>query len=84
MNKIVFQIGILGFCVSAVVFGGSGGSVLDIVSRSFIVFVGIVLAAVVVLFLAGSMIQNSIARKAPDLVMEPTKNQNTQQQEHTA
>ncbi len=84
MNKIVFQIGILGFCVSAVVFGGSGGSVLDIVSRSFIVFVGIIIAAVVVLFIAGSMIQNSVTRKAADQTMQPSKSQDTHQQEQTA
>jgi hypothetical protein len=81
MNKIVFQIGILGFCVSAVVFGGSGGSVLDIVSRSFIVFVGIVIAAAVTLFVAGSMLHNSMERKAMENKMDPAKTQTTQQQE---
>ncbi len=55
MNKLIFQIGILGFCVATVVFGGSGGSILDIVSRSFIVFVGIVLAATAVVLVGGTM-----------------------------
>ena len=81
MNKIVFQNGILGFCVSAVVFGGSGGSVLDIVSRSFIVFVGIVIAAAVILFVAGSMLHNSMEHKAMENKTDPAKTQTTQQQE---
>jgi hypothetical protein len=84
MNKIVFQIGILGFCVSAVVFGGSGGSVLDIVSRSFIIFVGIVVVAAAVLFVAGSMVQTNVPPKATDNARDPMKNQNTQQQEQKA
>ena len=61
MNKLVFQIGILGFCITAVVYGGSG-SILDIVSRSFIVFVGIVLAATAVLLVGGTMMEKNRMR----------------------
>jgi SNF family Na+-dependent transporter len=62
MNKVIFQIGILGFCIAAVVYGGSGGSILDIVSRSFIVFIGIVLAAMVVVLVGGTMLEKNKAQ----------------------
>jgi SNF family Na+-dependent transporter len=60
MNKLIFQIGLLGFCVAAVVFGGNGGSVIDIVSRSFIVFVGIVLGAMMIVLVSGTMVQKNL------------------------
>jgi hypothetical protein len=59
MNKLIFQIGVLGFCVSAVIFGADGGSLLEILSRSFLVFVGIILAAVLMLVVGGTMIENN-------------------------
>jgi hypothetical protein len=40
MNKIIFQIGLLLFFVSIVLFSMSGGEILDIVMRAFIVFIG--------------------------------------------
>ncbi|MBP9212785.1 MAG: hypothetical protein KBF97_08280 [Bacteroidetes bacterium] len=52
MNKIIFQVGLLSFCVSVVIFSILGNDMLDVVSKSFIVFiaaivtmVGIVVAA---------------------------------------
>ncbi|MER3522586.1 MAG: hypothetical protein C4326_00600 [Ignavibacteria bacterium] len=65
MNKLIFQIGILGFCISAVVFGSSGATLLEIVSRSFLVFVGIVLAFVVVLIVSSAMIENNEKHQQP-------------------
>ena len=40
VNKTIFQMGLLTFFVSIVGFSLTGGSVLDIVTRAFIVFVG--------------------------------------------
>jgi hypothetical protein len=40
MNKIIFQIGLLLFFVSIVLFSLSGGEILDVVMRAFIVFIG--------------------------------------------
>lgn len=65
MNKLIFQIGVLGFCVATVIFGGSGRSVMEIVSRSFIVFVGIVLAATAIVLVGGMMIQRNIVDSQP-------------------
>jgi high-affinity Fe2+/Pb2+ permease len=78
MNKIIFQLGILGFCIAAVVFGGSGGSVLDIVSRSFIVFVGIVFAAMALLLVGGAMLEKNTSQKVLDKKAEQTTAQQNQ------
>lgn len=79
MNKIIFQIGILGFCVAAVIFGGSGGSLFDIISRSFIVFVGIVLAATAIVLVGGTMIVNNAREPEPERKPEPPNASRTQQ-----
>jgi hypothetical protein len=50
MTKVMFQVGLLGFFVSALYFGTQGMPLMDMVLRSFIVFIAIVLvqAAIVV------------------------------------
>jgi len=55
MNKIIFQIGMLAFCVAAVVFGTQGLTLMETVARSFIVFIIVVCALALMLF-ASSMI----------------------------
>jgi len=55
MNKIIFQIGMLGFCVAAVVFGTQGMTLMETVARSFIVFIIVVCGLALMLF-ASSMI----------------------------
>ncbi len=49
MKTIVFELGLLAFFVSAVVFGAQGASLFDMIARAFIVFIGIELAATTVL-----------------------------------
>ena len=53
-NKIIFQIGVLAFCVTAVFLGAQNVSLMDTISRSFIVFVGVILTMALAL-MAGSM-----------------------------
>jgi SNF family Na+-dependent transporter len=51
MNKIIFQIGLLAFCVSAVVYATQGMSFLDVVARSFIIFmvtIGVLIGIVII------------------------------------
>ena len=48
MKTIVFELGLLAFFVSAVVFGAQGASLFDMIARAFIVFIGIELAATTV------------------------------------
>jgi len=55
MNKIIFQIGMLGFCVSAVLFGTQGMSLMETVARAFIVFI-VVVCAIAVVLLVSSLI----------------------------
>ena len=47
MRKMIFEIGLLAFCVSAVVFVLQGYGIFDTLGRAFIVFVGVVLTGVV-------------------------------------
>jgi hypothetical protein len=55
MTKVMVQIGLLAFFVSAVIFGTEGLPVMDAVARAFIVFIAVVGAQVVVLVVASSM-----------------------------
>ena len=56
MNKIIFQIGMLGFCVSAVLFGTQGMSLMETVARAFIVFIVVVCAIAVVLLMSSLIV----------------------------
>jgi len=55
MTKIVFQVGLLAFCVAAVLFGTQGMPLFDILARGFIVFIAVVTMQVVILMVATSM-----------------------------
>lgn len=48
-NKIIFQLGILSFCVTAIILGVQNMSLMDTVLRSFIVFVGVILTTALAL-----------------------------------
>ena len=54
MNKIIFQIGLLAFFASSVLFASDGLDLIGIVSRGFLVFVGVVLLA------AGGLLVSSL------------------------
>ena len=51
MTKILFQIGLLAFFVSSVVFGLQGIPIFDTITRAFVVFIGTVLIGALVLIL---------------------------------
>jgi hypothetical protein len=55
MTKVMFQVGLLGFFVSALYFGTQGMPLMDRVLRSFIVFIAIVLAQAVIFVIIASM-----------------------------
>ena len=42
MNKTIFEIGLLAFCIAVVVFGMQGLPIMEIVTRAFIVLVAVV------------------------------------------
>ncbi len=50
MNKIIFQIGLLAFCVSAVVYAIQEMSFLDVLARSFIIFMVTIGALIGIVF----------------------------------
>ncbi|MBI3579201.1 MAG: hypothetical protein HY089_07315 [Ignavibacteriales bacterium] len=54
MNKIIFQLGLLAFFVCIIFFASQNHTILDTIARSFIVFVGVVFLATLVL--AASML----------------------------
>ena len=58
MNKLVFQIGVLVFCVSVVYFGTQGLDAIQMVSRSFMVFMVVVSGMVVVAIVVSSSLRN--------------------------
>jgi hypothetical protein len=65
MTKVVFQVGMLGFFVSAIYFGTQGMLLMDMVLRSFIVFIAIVLGQTVVFVIVASMKNAKKAEHVP-------------------
>ncbi len=55
MNTIIFKIGALAFCISLVVYGAEGFGMMDMVYRSFIVFVSVVVMCAI-LYTIGTMV----------------------------
>jgi len=59
MNKLIFQIGLLAFCISVVIIGLEDTPVLETVARSFIVFVGVVIVGVLALVVTSLAVKTS-------------------------
>ena len=55
MTKVMFQVGLLGFFVAVLYYGTQGIPLMDMVVRSFIVFIAIVLGQAVVFVALASM-----------------------------
>ena len=75
MNKIIFQLGLLSFCVTTVIFSTEGYPLIGILSRAFVVFIGVVLSLGGILaagiFLAG---QTSVrSKEEPRVVSKPAQ-----------
>ncbi len=71
MKKAIFEIGMLGFFVSAVVFGMQGFTLFQSISRGFIVFVGIELT--VALGLAASSWFAAEEKAAASAPIDPSR-----------
>ena len=52
MRKVIFELGLLAFCVSTVVFVLQGYGIFDTLGRAFIVFIGLVMTGAVGLALS--------------------------------
>ena len=66
MTKIIFQVGLLSFCVAAVLFGLQHTDLLEIVARSFVVFIAVVGAMVVILLVVANFAEHKAAEPERD------------------
>jgi hypothetical protein len=73
INKIIFQIGLLAFCVSAVIFATERMHLVEAVSRSFIVFVGVVLVSAAALMVVSTVGKKHTDAGSPQAPPERTK-----------
>lgn len=55
MTKVMFQVGLLAFFISAILFGTQGMPLMDMILRAFIVFVATVLVQAVIFVMVASM-----------------------------
>jgi hypothetical protein len=55
MNKVIFQIGLLAFCVSFVMFSAQGEDMMQTAQRSFVVFAVVISGIAVLLFAASGL-----------------------------
>ena len=72
MNRVIFQIGMLSFFIAMVVFGIQGYSLIDLVTRSFIVFMGVLLALTGV-FAAGAFFARQTAEVRKEELRQSAK-----------
>lgn len=65
MTRVIFQIGLLAFCVAAVVFGLELKDILEVVARAFIVFIAVIGAMMVILLVGASFHRQAPQEAAP-------------------
>ena len=66
MNKIIFQIGLLAFCVASVIYSSRGDDVLHTIAQAFIIFMVVVCAIAALLFVA-----SAFSARNPDRSQRP-------------
>ncbi len=67
MNKIIFQLGLLSFCISSVVYASLGMSVIDVIARAFIIFIATIGVSIGIIFLT-----SMVSTKEKDLESSDT------------
>ncbi|HTY01246.1 MAG TPA: hypothetical protein VMG09_14570 [Bacteroidota bacterium] len=73
MTKVIFQIGLLSFCVAAVLFGLQHTDLLEIVARSFVVFIAVVGAMIIILLVVANFAEHKTME--PDHEVRPAQHQ---------
>jgi uncharacterized membrane protein len=63
MTKVIFQVGLLSFCVAAVLFGLQHTDLLEIVARSFVVFIAVVGAMMIILLVVANFAEHKAERE---------------------
>lgn len=74
MNKIIFQLGLLAFFVCIIFFASQNHAILDTIARSFIVFVGVVFLATLVLA-ASMLFTNKVKSNSAEIAPRSIKPQ---------
>lgn len=54
MTKVIFQLGLLAFCVAGVYFGLQESDLLGVVARAFIIFIAVICSLMVMLLITAS------------------------------
>ncbi|MGA9121583.1 MAG: hypothetical protein WB699_19610 [Bacteroidota bacterium] len=65
MTKVIFQVGLLSFCVAAVLFGLQHTDLLEIVARSFVVFIAVVGAMMIILLVVANFAEHKVVDENP-------------------
>ena len=73
MTKVIFQIGLLSFCVAAVLFGLQHTDLLEIVARAFVVFIAVVGAMMIILLVVANFAEHKTM--GPDAEVRPAQHQ---------
>jgi succinate-acetate transporter protein len=55
MSKIIFQVGLLAFCISTVVFSIYGSPLLEVIAKSFIIFIAAVIGMIAIIFASSAL-----------------------------
>ncbi len=63
MNKTIFEVGLLSFCVASVVFGTQGLGLLETVAHAFIVFIVVVSGIAVVLLVSATFTTKTVKKE---------------------
>jgi Na+/H+ antiporter NhaD/arsenite permease-like protein len=86
MNRVIFQVGLLSFCISTVVFGIQGEGLMQTIARSFLVLTGVTLALAVSFAIASSVMRakpaaghEGVPSEAPPAAERPRNEKNAAQ-----
>ena len=71
MNKTIFEVGLLSFCVASVMFGTQGMGLLETVAHAFIVFMVVVCGIAVVLLVGATFTTKAESAKDQPAVDQP-------------
>lgn len=71
MNKTIFEVGLLSFCVASVMFGTQGMGLLETVARAFIVFMVVVCGIAVVLLVSATFTAKTGTQKEQPVGDQP-------------
>lgn len=66
MTKVIFEIGILAFCVAVVCFGLQENDMLEVTAHAFMVFIVVMCAMMLILLLAGSFSRHNVEQVKQD------------------